>query len=122
MEGTAFLDDDVFSGKEQIFDTTMQHHEIHKCLDKIQTKIWSKSFILAYDHLSERHSSNVQLGEEECIGLIDHLLLVLQLLSLFLILTVNVLDFVRVVSLLVVTEIIEDSLSVLEDAQTGLQL
>lgn len=64
----------------------------------------------------------MQLGEEQDIGLVDYLLLILQLTYLFLVLKVNVLDFVRVLPFLVVAEIIEDSLSLLKDAQAGLQL
>lgn len=122
MKISAFLNDYVFSGQEQILNSAVQKYKVHKSLEEIQTKIWGKSFILADDHLSESHSSDLQFGEEEGIGLIDRLILAIQLLSLFLVFKVDVFDFVRAFPFLVVGEIIEDGLSVLKDRQTCLQL
>ena len=80
MEGSAVLDDDVFGGDEEVFDSAVEEEEVHDCAGEVEAELGGEPFVLSEDHFSQGHPVDELLGDEDGVGFIDALLFLLQLL------------------------------------------
>jgi hypothetical protein len=75
MKSSAILNDDVLSGDEKIFNSSVHKYEVYNPFSEIQAELRGESFILIDNHLPESNAFDVLLRDEQHIRLIGIFLL-----------------------------------------------